>query len=72
MPKGSDLSWCQKLYNNHLKKSSHFDKPRMSQKAFIINHFADKVSYESMGFLIKNKDTVFEEHVNLLKASQVG
>ncbi|XP_075252941.1 unconventional myosin-Va-like isoform X4 [Convolutriloba macropyga] len=70
MPRGSDLSWCQKLYNNHLKKSSHFDKPRMSQKAFIINHFADKVQYESMGFLIKNKDTVFEEHVNLLKASQ--
>ncbi|XP_063718189.1 unconventional myosin-Va-like isoform X3 [Symsagittifera roscoffensis] len=70
MPKGSDISWCQKLYNNHLKKSSHFDKPRMSQKAFIINHFADKVQYESMGFLIKNKDTVYEEHVNLLKASQ--
>lgn len=43
MPKGSDASWAQKLYNTHLKKSDHFDKPRMSNKAFIIHHFADKV-----------------------------
>lgn len=43
MPKGSDESWAQKLYNTHLKKSSHFEKPRMSNKAFIMLHFADKV-----------------------------
>lgn len=46
MPKGSDESWAQKLYNTHLKKSSHFEKPRMSNTAFIILHFADKVHEE--------------------------
>lgn len=43
MPKGSDDSWAQKLYNTHLKTSSLFEKPRMSNRAFIIQHFADKV-----------------------------
>lgn len=44
MPKGSDDSWAQKLYNTHLKKSDHFQKPRLSNKAFIIHHFADRVN----------------------------
>lgn len=43
MPKGSDDSWAQKLYNTHLKTCSLFEKPRMSNRAFIIQHFADKV-----------------------------
>lgn len=43
MPKGSDDSWAQKLYNTHLKTCALFEKPRMSNKAFIIQHFADKV-----------------------------
>ncbi|XDV53289.1 hypothetical protein PO909_021839 [Leuciscus waleckii] len=72
MPKGSDESWAQKLYNTHLKKSSHFEKPRMSNTAFIILHFADKVEYQCDGFLEKNKDTVNEEQINVLKASKVA
>lgn len=43
MPKGSDDSWAQKLYNTHLKTCALFEKPRMSNRAFIIQHFADKV-----------------------------
>lgn len=43
MPKGSDDSWAQKLYNTHLKTCTLFEKPRMSNRAFIIQHFADKV-----------------------------
>lgn len=43
MPKGSDDSWAQKLYNTHLNKCALFEKPRLSNKAFIIKHFADKV-----------------------------
>uniref|UniRef100_A0AAZ3PT39 Myosin VAa n=1 Tax=Oncorhynchus tshawytscha TaxID=74940 RepID=A0AAZ3PT39_ONCTS len=71
MPKGSDDSWAQKLYNTHLKTCSLFEKPRMSNKAFIIQHFADKVQYQCDGFLEKNKDTVNEEQINVLKASKV-
>ncbi|XP_050990799.1 unconventional myosin-Va isoform X2 [Labeo rohita] len=70
MPKGSDDSWAQKLYNTHLKTCALFEKPRMSNKAFIIQHFADKVEYQCDGFLEKNKDTVNEEQINVLKASK--
>ncbi|XP_015256012.1 PREDICTED: unconventional myosin-Va [Cyprinodon variegatus] len=70
MPKGSDDTWAQKLYNTHLKQSAYFDKPRLSNKAFIIHHFADKVEYHCVGFLEKNKDTVNEEQINVLKKSK--
>uniref|UniRef100_A0A8C5A5R9 Unconventional myosin-Va-like n=1 Tax=Gadus morhua TaxID=8049 RepID=A0A8C5A5R9_GADMO len=70
MPKGSDDTWVQKLYTTLLKQNVHFDKPRLSNTAFIIHHFADKVEYQCDGFLEKNKDTVNEEHINVLKMSK--
>ena len=72
MPKGSDQNWCCKLYEKHLKTSKHFAKPRTSNSAFIVHHFADKVEYDVNGFLEKNRDTMFEEQVNILKASEVS
>lgn len=71
MPKGADSSWVQKLYKNHMKKK-HFSKPRLSQTAFIVHHFADDVEYEVTGFVEKNRDTVNQEHLAILKASEVG
>ncbi|XP_055717331.1 unconventional myosin-Vb-like [Salvelinus fontinalis] len=72
MPKGSEESWARKLYDQHQRNSPspHFRKPRMSNTAFIILHFADMVQYECDGFLDKNRDTVFEEPINILRASQ--
>jgi myosin-5 len=72
MPKGSDQNWCQKLYDRHIKtnKAKHFEKPRTSNSSFIIIHFADQVLYQIEGFLEKNRDTVVEEHINIMKASQ--
>ncbi|XP_068168674.1 unconventional myosin-Va-like isoform X2 [Antennarius striatus] len=67
MPKGSDDTWAQKLYNVLLRQNAHFDKPRLSNTAFIIHHFADKVEYQCEGFLEKNKDTVNLEQINVLK-----
>ncbi|XP_052393101.1 unconventional myosin-Vb isoform X3 [Carassius gibelio] len=69
VPKGTDQNWAQKLYSKH-SNSGHFEKPRMSNKSFIVVHFADKVEYQSDGFLEKNRDTVYEEQINILKASQ--
>ncbi|XP_077593440.1 unconventional myosin-Vb isoform X2 [Stigmatopora nigra] len=70
VPKGTDQNWAQKLYTRH-DASPHFQKPRMSNTAFVIVHFADKVEYECAGFLEKNRDTVYDEQVNILKASQL-
>ena len=72
MPKGSDGSWARKLYKQHLGKAQHFAKPRMSDIAFIIRHYADDVIYDCDGFVDKNRDTVNEEHLSLLRASEVG
>ncbi|XP_010585037.2 unconventional myosin-Vb [Loxodonta africana] len=69
VPKGTDQNWAQKLYDRH-SSSQHFQKPRMSNTSFIVIHFADKVEYHSDGFLEKNRDTVYEEHINILKASK--
>jgi myosin-5 len=88
MPKGTDITWCNKLYDKHLKPApviqtstgtvttvvtpqQHFSKPRMSQKAFNIHHFAEKVEYQIDGFLEKNRDTVLEEQLKVLKASDL-
>uniref|UniRef100_A0A8C9ZTE6 Myosin VB n=1 Tax=Sander lucioperca TaxID=283035 RepID=A0A8C9ZTE6_SANLU len=69
VPKGTDQNWAQKLYKQN-SSSAHFQKPRMSNTSFIIIHFADKVEYQCEGFLEKNRDTVYEEQINILKASQ--
>ncbi|KAM9508315.1 unconventional myosin-Vb isoform 2-T2 [Guaruba guarouba] len=69
VPKGTDQNWAQKLYDRHAH-SQHFQKPRMSNTSFIVLHFADKVEYQSEGFLEKNRDTVYEEQINILKASK--
>ncbi|XP_035465002.1 unconventional myosin-Vb isoform X2 [Scophthalmus maximus] len=69
VPKGTDLNWAQKLYTQHGSRDQ-FQKPRMSNSSFIIIHFADKVEYQCEGFLEKNRDTVYEEQINILKASQ--
>ncbi|XP_038590321.1 unconventional myosin-Vb [Micropterus salmoides] len=69
VPKGTDQNWAQKLYKQN-SGSAHFQKPRMSNTSFIIVHFADKVEYQCEGFLEKNRDTVYEEQINILKASQ--
>lgn len=70
MMNGSDQNWCQKIYTKY-SKNAHFEKPRMSAVSFFIKHFADNVEYQIEGFLEKNRDTVLEEHVNILKASEV-
>ncbi|XP_051959994.1 unconventional myosin-Vb isoform X1 [Xyrauchen texanus] len=69
VPKGTDQNWAQKLYSQHTR-SEQFEKPRMSNRSFIVVHFADRVEYLCDGFLEKNRDTVYEEQINILKASQ--
>ncbi|XP_072227603.1 unconventional myosin-Vb isoform X2 [Leuresthes tenuis] len=69
VPKGTDQNWAQKLYKQN-SSSAHFQKPRLSNTSFIVIHFADKVEYQCEGFLEKNRDTVYEEQINILKASQ--
>ncbi|XP_045562064.1 unconventional myosin-Vc [Salmo salar] len=68
-PQGTDQNWLQKLYN-YQADNLLFEKPRMSNEAFIIQHFADKVEYQCWGFLEKNRDTLYEELVDTMRTSK--
>ena len=67
VPKGADQAWVEKLYTQ-CKKYEQFVKPRLSNTAFIIVHFADRVEYQCSGFVEKNRDTVLEEQVQILRS----
>lgn len=71
VPNGSDSNWCTKMYDR-LSKQKHFGKPKTSRTAFIVEHFADMVQYETDGFLDKNRDTVLETQLKILRASNVS
>ncbi|OMJ15769.1 Myosin-2, partial [Smittium culicis] len=48
---------------------SFFEKPRFSNSSFTVLHYAHPVTYEGEGFLEKNKDSISDELMNLLKSS---
>ncbi|KAG1471783.1 hypothetical protein G6F56_001927 [Rhizopus delemar] len=72
LPSGSDQGFVQKLYTNFdnpgFKK--YFKKPRFSNTAFTIAHYALDVQYEAENFIDKNKDTVPDEHLSLLQNAE--
>ncbi|CEP14736.1 hypothetical protein [Parasitella parasitica] len=71
LPSGSDQGFCNKLYQNfNSTYQDYFKKPRFSNNAFVVAHYAHDVQYEAEGFMDKNKDTVPEELLNLLQGSQ--
>jgi len=74
MPKGTDESWCAKLYDQLSSKATEsvFKKPKMNYKScFNICHYAEEVSYSVETFLEKNRDTICEEQSDLLRKSEV-
>ncbi|ORX62287.1 hypothetical protein DM01DRAFT_1331734 [Hesseltinella vesiculosa] len=72
LPSGTDQGFCTKLYQtfgtaNH---TDYFKKPRFSNSAFTVVHYAHDVEYDSEGFMDKNKETVPDEHLALLHGAQ--
>jgi len=62
VPKATDKTFVEKLYNNHLGKHPQFGKPKPSKgKAeanFEIHHYAGSVPYTATSWLEKNKDPI--------------
>ena len=70
LPMGSDESFVTKLHHNFaVDKSKFYKKPRFGKSAFTICHYAIDVTYESDGFIEKNRDTVPDEHMEILRLS---
>ncbi|KAI9303935.1 P-loop containing nucleoside triphosphate hydrolase protein [Cunninghamella echinulata] len=72
LPSGSDQGFCDKLYSNFSTPAykNYFKKPRFSNKAFTVVHYAHDVEYDAEGFMDKNKDTVPDEILTMLQNSQ--
>ncbi|KAI9244449.1 P-loop containing nucleoside triphosphate hydrolase protein [Sporodiniella umbellata] len=72
LPAGTDAGFCQKLYDQFSGSdhSQHFKKPRFSNTSFTIAHYAHDVEYQTENFLEKNKDSLPDEHLDLLKNAE--
>jgi myosin-5 len=70
LPMGSDEQFVTKLHHNFAgDKQKFYKKPRFGKSAFTICHYAIDVTYESDGFIEKNRDTVPDEQLDVLRAS---
>ena len=68
LPMGSDEQFVTKLHHNFAAdKQKSYKKPRFGKSAFTICHYANDVKYESDGFIEKNRDTVPDEHMEMLR-----
>ncbi|KAL2866333.1 type V myosin [Aspergillus lucknowensis] len=70
LPMGADEQFVTKLHHNFAAdKQKFYKKPRFGKSAFTICHYAVDVTYESDGFIEKNRDTVPDEHMEILRNS---
>ncbi|KAL2178937.1 P-loop containing nucleoside triphosphate hydrolase protein [Thermothelomyces heterothallicus CBS 202.75] len=70
LPMGSDEQFVTKLHHNFAgDKHKFYKKPRFGKSSFTVCHYAVDVTYESEGFIEKNRDTVPDEHMAVLRAS---
>eukprot|EP00308_Calcidiscus_leptoporus_P024250 CAMPEP_0119366430 /NCGR_PEP_ID=MMETSP1334-20130426/13293_1 /TAXON_ID=127549 /ORGANISM="Calcidiscus leptoporus, Strain RCC1130" /LENGTH=1364 /DNA_ID=CAMNT_0007382635 /DNA_START=58 /DNA_END=4152 /DNA_ORIENTATION=+ len=67
-PNGSDSSYITKLKQAH-KKNDRFSEERMDPNLFTIDHYPGKVTYDSRGFLEKNKDPLSQDLTVLMQFS---
>ncbi|EAZ63170.2 Myosin-2 (Class V unconventional myosin MYO2) (Type V myosin heavy chain MYO2) (Myosin V MYO2) [Scheffersomyces stipitis CBS 6054] len=72
LPAGNDESWIEKMYQTLDKEPTNkvFKKPRFGQTKFIVSHYALDVTYDIDGFIEKNRDTVGEGHLEVMKNTQ--
>uniref|UniRef100_A0A8D0D696 Myosin heavy chain, fast skeletal muscle-like n=1 Tax=Sander lucioperca TaxID=283035 RepID=A0A8D0D696_SANLU len=74
-PKASDVTFKNKLYDQHLGKSAPFQKPKpakgKAEAHFSLVHYAGTVDYNITGWLDKNKDPLNDSVVQLYQKSAV-
>ncbi|XP_044193384.1 myosin heavy chain, fast skeletal muscle-like [Thunnus albacares] len=74
-PKASDITFKNKLYDQHLGKSSNFQKPKpvrgKAEAHFSLVHYAGTVDYSITGWLDKNKDPLNETVVQLYQKASL-
>jgi myosin-5 len=70
LPMGSDEQFVTKLHHNFAAdKQKFYKKPRFGKSSFTVCHYATDVTYESDGFIEKNRDTVPDEHMEVMRVT---
>ncbi|KAK6921484.1 Myosin head, motor domain [Dillenia turbinata] len=64
-PNGTDLTFANKL-KQHLNSNSSFRGEK--DKAFTVGHYAGEVTYDTTGFLEKNRDLLHLDSIELLSS----
>lgn len=68
-PKATDITFKNKLYDQHIGKTSNFQKPKpgkgKAEAHFALIHYAGTVDYNVNGWLEKNKDPLNETVITL-------
>jgi myosin heavy subunit len=71
VPKGTDMTYKDKLLAKHLGKHPSFSKPKPSKSKyeahFELHHYAGVVAYGVNGWLEKNKDPINEFVAAMMK-----
>ncbi|XP_029286685.1 myosin heavy chain, fast skeletal muscle-like isoform X2 [Cottoperca gobio] len=74
-PKASDVTFKNKLYDQHIGKTKAFEKPKpakgKAEAHFALLHYAGTVEYSVTGWLDKNKDPLNDSVVQLYQKSSV-
>ncbi|KAK2915101.1 hypothetical protein Q8A73_005695 [Channa argus] len=74
-PKATDMTFKNKLYDQHIGKSAPFQKPKpakgKAEAHFSLVHYAGTVDYNVNGWLDKNKDPLNDSVVQLYQKSSV-
>ena len=69
--KGTDDSYAQKVHEV-VAGTKHFAKahPRMGHRAFVLQHFAADVTYDTTDFIVKNVDVLSSDLVETIVGSE--
>ncbi|KAK9768222.1 Myosin type-2 heavy chain 1 [Basidiobolus ranarum] len=72
LPSGTDQTYATKLHQQFGTPAykDYFAKPKFSNHEFTVKHYAHDVTYQAEGFLDKNKDTIQDELLNVLLATE--
>jgi myosin protein heavy chain len=66
IPKGTDLSFIQKLEKQYQKNSNCYVSPTNRDSIMIIKHYAGAIQYNVSGFLQKNMERINNEIVSIV------
>ncbi|OWZ23562.1 Myosin [Phytophthora megakarya] len=75
-PRDTEEALVNKIRTNHQKKkdgnmNESIDFPKVKRTQFIINHYAGSVTYETVGFMEKHRDTLQKDLLDLIMLSSL-